>query len=302
MPQFSVVIPTFNRARLVGRAIRSVLAQTIDDFEVLVVDDGSTDGTREAVEGFADPRVRLVALTRNQGAAAARNAGIAAARGALISLLDSDDEYSPVLLERTRAILAPTDQSVGFCWAGTHKTFRSDVGGLQLEQTKRRIWNPRFESRNDAWRYCLSHDAPWSTNNGVTFKAFVFAKTGPFDEAMRACEDMDLLVRLVRDFDFVVIPECLVTVHDDALERVDASRINQANAWARMYRKYRDDIDVDPKAVRFFLTIIASHFRQSGERGKALAWALRLIGKRPGDLASYKLALRYLAGLQRATA
>jgi glycosyltransferase involved in cell wall biosynthesis len=299
MPLFSVVIPTFNRANLIGRAIDSVLAQTMGDFEIIVVDDGSSDGTREVVNALTDPRIRLIPLASNQGAAAARNAGIAAARGELISLLDSDDEYAPAFLERTQAFLAPTDQRVGFSWSGTQETSVSEVDGLYREITRRRIWKPNFSSRHDAVRYCLTHDAPWGTSNGVTFKASVFAKSGLFDEAMRACEDMDILIRLMREFDFVVIPDCLVIVHDDALQRVDGNRRNQANAWARMYRKYREDIKDEPIAVRFFLKIVASHFRQSGQRLKSLSWALRLIAAQPFDPSGYKRLLRYLMPLER---
>ena len=299
MPQFSVVIPTFNRANLVCRAIDSVLGQTMDDFEILVVDDGSTDNTRQVVDRVADPRIRLISLTKNRGAAAARNAGIAAARGELISLLDSDDEYDPAFLERTRATLAQTDRSVGFCWTGTRWSKESTRAGLHRGQTWRRIWSPKFPSRHDAWRYCLTHDAPWGTSNGVTFKPFVFAKSGPFDEAMLACEDMDILIRLMRDFDFVVIPECLVIIHDDAAQRVDGNPRNQANAWARMYRKYRDDIRHDAKSVRFFLTIVASYYGQSGQRLKSLSWTLRLVARHPLDASVYKLLLKNLTGLAR---
>lgn len=300
MPLFSVVIPTFDRANLVRRAIASVLAQTIEDFEIIVVDDGSTDNTGEVVRAFGDPRIHLVRLTSNRGPAAARNAGIGAARGELISLLDSDDEYLPTFLERTRATMVQTDSHVGFCWAGTQKALASDVEGLHVDVARRRIWNPTFSSRHDAWRYCLTHDAPWGTNNGVTFKPFVFAKSGLFDETMRACEDDDILIRLTRYFDFAVIPECLVIVHDDAPQRVDGNPLNQANAWARMYRKYREDIKGDPKAVRFFLTNIANRFRQSGQRWKALSWVLRLIARWPFDPSAYKLMVRYLTGLERA--
>ena len=300
MPLFSVVIPTFDRANLVRRAIASVLAQTIEDFEIIVVDDGSTDNTGEVVRAFGDPRIQLVRLTENRGPAAARNAGIAAARGELISLLDSDDEYLPTFLERTHATLAQTDSRVGFCWAGTQKALESDVEGLHVDIARRRIWNPTFSSRHEAWRYCLTHDAPWGTNNGVTFKPFVFAKSGNFDEAMRACEDDDILVRLVRDFDFAVIPECLVIVHDDAPQRVDGNPFNQANAWARMYEKYRADIKGDPRAIRFFVSKVAGHFRQSGQRWKSVSWASRLIAERPLDPSGYKLTIRYLTGLERA--
>jgi hypothetical protein len=116
---------------------------------------------------------------------------------------------------------------------------------------------------------------------------------------MLACEDMDLLIRLMRDFDFVVIPECLVIIHDDAPQRVDGHRGNQADAWARMYAKYRDDIRVDADAVRFFLTIVARSYRESGRRLESASWALRLIARRPLDRSAYRLLLRNVTGLAR---
>ena len=299
MPLFSVVIPTFNRRNLVPRAIDSVLSQTFDDFEILVVDDGSTDDTGKVVRGLGDPRIRLIALARNQGPAAARNAGIAAARGELISFLDSDDEYLPTFLERTRAALAPTDSSVGFCWTGTQKTSTSNFDGVFREMTRRLVWSPRFPSRHDAWRYCLTHDTPWGTNNGVTIKAPVFAKCGVFDEAMPACEDADLLIRLMQSFEFVVIPECLVIVHQDAPQRVSENPGHRADAWARIYAKYREDVDHDPNAARFFLNHVARQFRLAGQPRKARSWVVRWLVRRPLDPVTYRAALRHITGLQR---
>lgn len=94
-PFFSIVIPAYNRAGLVGRAIESCLGQDWRDFEVIVVDDGSTDGTSEAVQRYDDPRVRLVAHEVNRGACPARNTGVDAALGEWIVFLDSDDELLP---------------------------------------------------------------------------------------------------------------------------------------------------------------------------------------------------------------
>jgi len=299
MPLFSVVIPTYNRRDLVLRAVRSVLAQTFGDFEILVVDDGSTDDTAAAVGGLEDPRIRFLALSPNRGPSAARNAGIAAARGPWISLLDSDDEFLPTFLERTRAALTPTESNVGFCWTGTQKTWTSSEDGLFRELTRRLVWSPRFASRGDAWRYCLTHDAQWGTNDGVTIKAAALATCGVFDEAMRACEDADLLIRLMQNFDFVVIPEILVTVHQDAPQRVSGNPRHRADAWARIYDKYRDDIDRDPEARRFFLNHVARQFRLAGERDRALSWILRGLARRPLDPAAYRTAIRYLTGLQR---
>ena len=299
MPLFSVVIPTFDRRDLVPRAIRSVLSQTFEDFEILVVDDGSTDDTATVVRGLGDPRLRLLTLSPNRGPAAARNAGIAAARGELISMLDSDDEFLPTFLERTRAALAPTDSNVGFSWTGTEKTWTSNDDGVFRELTRRLVWSPTFPSREDARRYCLTHDPQWGTNDGVTIKAAALAKCGIFDEAMRACEDADLLIRLMQNFDFVVIPECLVTIHQDAPQRVSGNPRHRADAWARIYDKYRNDIDRDPEASRFFLNHVARQLRLAGERDRALSWVLRGLARRPLDPAGYRTAFRHITGLQR---
>jgi glycosyltransferase involved in cell wall biosynthesis len=107
-PLVSVVIPVYNRAHLLGRAIRSVLAQTFQDLELVVVDDGSSDGTSVVVHSFGDPRVRLVRLPQRGGVARARNVGIGQARGDLVAFLDSDDEWLPSKLEQQIARLRQT--------------------------------------------------------------------------------------------------------------------------------------------------------------------------------------------------
>lgn len=99
-PTVSVVIPTYNRAEAVRRAVDSVLAQTLDDLEVIVVDDASTDSVCDTVEGYDDPRLRLFRHETNRGGSAARNTGIEHARGEYVAFLDSDDEWHPEKLER----------------------------------------------------------------------------------------------------------------------------------------------------------------------------------------------------------
>ena len=94
MPKVSVVIPTFNRADTIGDSIKSVLEQTFKDFEVIVVDDGSTDGTESVVAAFGDSRIKYI-MQDNAGACAARNNGIRHANGEYIAFQDSDDYWMP---------------------------------------------------------------------------------------------------------------------------------------------------------------------------------------------------------------
>lgn len=108
-PFFSIVLPTFNRAHLITRAIESVLAQTFTDWELLIVDDGSSDTTREAIQDhLLDPRISY-SFEVNSGPAMARNRGIASAHGEYITFIDSDDEYLPDHLQRRYDMLKGSD-------------------------------------------------------------------------------------------------------------------------------------------------------------------------------------------------
>jgi glycosyltransferase involved in cell wall biosynthesis len=102
----SVVIPTYNRASLLGRAIKSVLEQTYQDFEIIVVDDASTDNTEEVVRNLRDRRIRYLRHEKNRGGSAARNTGIRAAWGQYIAFQDSDDEWLPEKLKKQMEVLA----------------------------------------------------------------------------------------------------------------------------------------------------------------------------------------------------
>jgi len=112
-PLFSVIIPVFNRADVLERAIRSVLEQTCQDFEIVVVDDGSRDHPEEVAKSLGDPRIRIL-HQQNRGGAAARNHGFDVAQGRFVALLDSDDQFLPHHLENMRALLENTTDTVGY--------------------------------------------------------------------------------------------------------------------------------------------------------------------------------------------
>lgn len=113
-PLFTVVIPTFNRRDVTVEAVRSALDQTVRDIEVIVIDDGSTDGTASAVAAIGDERLHVI-VQPNAGAAAARNRGIAYARGRYVAFLDSDDRFFPEHLADLLPLLAQGEDVVAYC-------------------------------------------------------------------------------------------------------------------------------------------------------------------------------------------
>ena len=116
-PKVSVIIATYNRAALLPRAVNSVLAQTYTDFELIIVDDRSSDDTQEVIRTFTDPRIRVIRHEANRGAAAARNTGISEARGEYIAFLDDDDECMPNRLADQVSVLdANPDVGMVYGW------------------------------------------------------------------------------------------------------------------------------------------------------------------------------------------
>lgn len=111
--KISVIIPTYNRSSLLPRAVESVLTQSYEDWELIVVDDGSSDSTDEVMKQFVSPKITFIKLGKNEGVSAARNRGIVAATGDWISLLDSDDAYLPGALATLAAEVAKVSDTVG---------------------------------------------------------------------------------------------------------------------------------------------------------------------------------------------
>lgn len=181
-PFFSVVIPVYNRADLIGATVQSVLSQTEQDFEIVIVDDGSIDHPEAVVNAFADPRIVLLRQA-NKGGGAARNTGIDAARGRFIAFLDSDDRYLPQHLAAMRARLEGTTQT------GAYARFIVDRGhGRTLLKPPRAI-----APGEDMATYLLCDRGFLATSTIVVPSEL--AKQVRFHEDLPAAEDTDFAIR-----------------------------------------------------------------------------------------------------------
>lgn len=185
-PMFSVIIPSYNRADFLDRALRSVLAQTCQDFEVIIADDGSTDRTPELIADWQrqfDGRLRVLWLAHG-GAAAARNAGIAASRGRMIAFLDSDDEWLPHHLATCQEALR-TVPDAGLIFAD--HIIQSDA--------RIRTRAPQCRSQRELVRGIILRRIVLATPALVISRAAVRA-VGSFNEALHGTEDWELWSRI----------------------------------------------------------------------------------------------------------
>jgi len=200
-PIISAVITTFQRRVLVVGAIQSALAQTRPLDELIVVDDGSTDGTGEAIRREFGDRVRYV-WQHNAGVSAARNRGLAMARGQLLALLDSDDRWDA---DKTRLQSAWLEEHPGYGMV-LSDVARVDGDGRPIDVLRRRAAIPED---GDVLRWVLRD--PVLVPASVMFRREVFESVGGFDAALATAEDLDFHLRVARDWKIGVIEQPLVT-------------------------------------------------------------------------------------------
>jgi glycosyltransferase involved in cell wall biosynthesis len=204
-PLVSVIIPTYNRAHIIGDTIEDLLQQTYQNLEIIVVDDGSTDDTHSKLEAFGK-RIRWVAQP-NAGPAAARNRGIAIATGEIVAFQDSDDSWHPTKIERQVFLLQRAGQSVVCCVCNSivqlpHCVVRSFDRAPLNPPMEEGIWlNP---AEVLATRFFLF-------NQAVAVRRDVLARIGGFDESLRLMEDLHLALRLSLEGPWAFIREPLAT-------------------------------------------------------------------------------------------
>jgi len=197
MAAVSVIIPTFNRADRVIRAISSVLEQTFIDFEIIVVDDGSTDKTEKAVARFND-RIKYIAHPANLGVSAARNTGIKNSRTPFIAFLDSDDHWLPEKLE-VQMLFFETNTNALACQ--TEEIWIRN--GRRVNPRKKHL-KPSGDIFTPSLKLCLV------SPSAVMLRRSVLDEVGLFDESLPACEDYDLWLRIACRHPVYLIDESLI--------------------------------------------------------------------------------------------
>lgn len=288
----SVVLPTCNRAHLVGRAIRSVLAQTVEDFEILVVDDGSTDGTADVLAASPDRRIRSVRLDDNGGVSRARNTAIALARGQWIAFLDDDNEWVPTYLERQLELaVAWPDAEVVYCRARR----RNDCTGQDVGLVPTAIRSGRvFRHLVDRWHPAISC---------AMVRRSRLSALGGFDEELRVVEDWDLWLRLAQHTVFAGTAEVLVVRHENLGEQLSGQSELYTGALAIIERRWGPVIEAGcgRKTYRRWRAGLIAHLElsramravEAGRRLEAVCGAGRMSRLLPWSLPFLARALAF---------
>lgn len=275
VPAVSVVIPAYNAAWCVRKAIDSVLAQDFRDHEVIVVNDGSSDDTLAVLRSYGDA-IRVVDQ-RNGGMSNARNAGIRAARGEFLAFLDSDDWWLPGKLGLQVALLRARPE-LGFCSCAAR--VEDDEGRLL------NLWErPRWEEPFVVHLFGSGADVPGSCSAVVARRALVL-QVGAFDESLRGAEDPDLWIRLAAVSAYECLAEPLVVIlrrPGSVSRNLEAMR----ESTLRMMRKNRHLLPADRRG-RYWRSCIAGvhgdyakwRYRE-GQRGAALGEVMQLLTLAP---------------------
>lgn len=280
-PGISVIIPTYNRAGLLPRAVNSVLAQSYEDFELIIVDDCSSDDTQGTIARFTDPRIRPFRHNQNMGVSAARNTGIADARGENIAFLDDDDEWLPAKLEKQKAILDTAPPQVGLVFGNVE--YMNDLSG------QRRTDSPPSHSNieEDLFRRALRLD--FVAHATALVKASVVRDAGLFDERLSFGEDCEWTCRLVQKWEAVHLREVVVLVHEDHAFRLTSpteltAQLGRLKFLTQHIARYESELRKDPKGFSFVLRLLARiEFRLGNVSGAAQA-AFRAFTVAPLDM------------------
>lgn len=232
-PFFTVVIPTHNRSTLLKRAIESVLTQTFENFELIVVDDRSTDDTASVVKSFSDFRIRYMMNTRIRGACGARNLGIFAAKGKWVAFLDDDDEWLPEKLNSQYKLLQKADRSIGMIC--------SDYA-IQKGKGQRPVM---VKNRPSGWiqdkllyGYCIG------CLSSVAIRTAVLHKISGFDERFPSNQDWDLWLRTAEVCRVTNVPNTLVKMHQEIRpDRIGQNSRAKLEGHILLREKYAKRID-----------------------------------------------------------
>ncbi len=283
-PEISVIIPVYNRESTIEGSVRSVLDQTVDDIEVLAVDDHSADSSVEILKKITDPRLKVICCETNGGACKARNIGIAHARGKYIAFQDSDDQWHKDRLQRTLEALQKENADLVFC-AREVQTVQNGI------VTGKKIPDYNLNLREDKLAALLRFNCV--STQTITGKREVFENV-QFDLEFPRFQDWDLALQAVlHGFKLYYLDEVLVqcSVQENSLT---ASCKKAEQAFRLLENKYRKEYMARPKTYGEFCGIAGHILEKEGGSGADYFYKEWKYARRPAGLAKMVLSKLHL--------
>lgn len=266
----SVIISTFNRAQYLKRSVESVLNQTFQDFELIIVDNASTDQTQSFIQSLTDQRISTVRHGTNKGGSAARNTGIKLARGNFIAFLDDDDEWLPEKLSKQVQAFENASKEVGLVYAGSEF----------FDDTKQRLVGTNHPScRGHVYQRLLLSTVIGSVTS-VMVRKECLDKAGMFDEELTSCQDWEMWLRIARHFEFDYVPDILARIHVHG-EQISTNYQALIPGRTRMVQKHYDEFKAYPEILVVHLKRLGKLHCINGTYKEAWPWFQQAINVRP---------------------
>jgi glycosyltransferase involved in cell wall biosynthesis len=286
MPAVSVILPTHDRPELLTRAARSVLEQSFEDLELIVVDDASREPAERALRCQEDRRTRVLRTDVPLGPARARNLGLEVAVGDWIAFQDDDDEWLPAKLERQMESALRADPRLGVVYCPFWRVGRD---GSRIPSRHPEV------SSGQALREELLRGNFIGLPTAVVRRG-CFEEVGRFDPELRCFEDWELFIRIAARFDFERVDEPLVQTHDSPASVNKADSAIQAEAFRRILDNHREAIEANPSVHADFMFHIAHHLCMSGDLRRGREFAGRALRTRPSLRGAVTLATSLFGG------
>jgi len=264
IPNVSVIIPTHNRADKLPRAVESVLNQTYEDFELIIVSDGSTDNTEEVVRAFNDARIRFLKHDTPRGASAARNTGIRASSARYIAFLDDDDEWLPHKLETQLPVIQASNEKLGLVYAWMD--YCKDGEFL-------RRYAPKLSG--NIFPEMLDKQAIGNSST-LLIKRSVVDRVGYFDEDLPRGNDGNFIRKVTKHFEVDYVPKVLVRIHVGHIDRISVDSVENlkhvVTALESRLEMFKDDYDIFSAQKAAVIGQLATACVKIGQFRKGLAY------------------------------
>lgn len=286
-PKVSVILPTYNRAHLIGRAIQSVLAQTYQDFELIIIDDGSTDNTEEIVKSINDERIIYILHKENKGPSAARNTGIKASKGEYIAFQDSDDEWLPEKLEKQIEAFE-IDPESGIIY--------TDMLRIDKEGAIKYWHSPTVSCGQIINPKTMDYQVMGLGIVSTLIKRECFNKAGYFEESFSILEDLEFFIRLSKHCHFHHIKNPLVKYY--ATDGVSSNNKTLHIMRKVLLEKYLDDFGKNKKFLANQYFLIGYALQSCGRFADAKSYFIKAIKKNPMNIKFLLIGAISLLGKQ----